>query len=59
MALDETIDNCPENPLNMLVKYNHHQIVALVSDITLTFIKSTGHASYTLGDILYVVVRHC
>ncbi|MBA0556334.1 hypothetical protein Golob_026444 [Gossypium lobatum] len=30
VALDETIDNCPENPLNMLVKYNHHQIVALV-----------------------------
>ncbi|TYG79762.1 hypothetical protein ES288_D02G162700v1 [Gossypium darwinii] len=30
VALDETIDNCPENPLNLLVKYNHHQIVALV-----------------------------
>ncbi|KAB2090361.1 hypothetical protein ES319_A03G118500v1 [Gossypium barbadense] len=33
VALDETIDNCPENPLNMLVKYNHHQIVALGSTI--------------------------
>ncbi|KAE8667675.1 Menaquinone biosynthesis protein, putative isoform 2 [Hibiscus syriacus] len=30
MALDETIDKCPENPLNMLVKYNHPGIVALV-----------------------------
>ncbi|KAB2041504.1 hypothetical protein ES319_D02G151300v1 [Gossypium barbadense] len=33
VALDETIDNCPENPLNLLVKYNHHQIVALGSTI--------------------------
>ncbi|XP_022776671.1 protein PHYLLO, chloroplastic isoform X13 [Durio zibethinus] len=30
VALDETIDNCPENPLNMLVKYSHPRIVALV-----------------------------
>ncbi|XVE74433.1 hypothetical protein DITRI_Ditri12bG0017000 [Diplodiscus trichospermus] len=30
VALDETIDNCPENPLDMLVKYNHPRIVALV-----------------------------
>ncbi|XWS69567.1 hypothetical protein CRYUN_Cryun04dG0190100 [Craigia yunnanensis] len=30
VALDETIDNCPENPLNMLVKYSHCRIVALV-----------------------------
>ncbi|XP_039036473.1 protein PHYLLO, chloroplastic-like [Hibiscus syriacus] len=30
VALDETIDNSPENPLNMLVKYNHPGIVALV-----------------------------
>ncbi|XVE91706.1 hypothetical protein REPUB_Repub01dG0034000 [Reevesia pubescens] len=30
VALDETIDNCPENPLNILVKYSHLSIVALV-----------------------------
>ncbi|KAL4281360.1 hypothetical protein GQ457_03G011440 [Hibiscus cannabinus] len=30
VALDETIDNCPENPLKMLVNYNHPGIVALV-----------------------------
>ncbi|XP_021292917.1 protein PHYLLO, chloroplastic isoform X1 [Herrania umbratica] len=30
VALDETIDNCPENPLNMLVKYSHPRIVAVV-----------------------------
>ncbi|XWS64136.1 hypothetical protein CRYUN_Cryun06bG0160800 [Craigia yunnanensis] len=59
VVLDETINNCPENPLNMLVKYSHRRIVALVSDIKLSLIKSTGHASFTLCDILYVVVRHC
>ncbi|OMO72203.1 Menaquinone biosynthesis protein MenD [Corchorus olitorius] len=30
VALDETIDNCPENPLDMLVKYSHPGIVAVV-----------------------------
>ncbi|XP_017971653.1 PREDICTED: protein PHYLLO, chloroplastic isoform X2 [Theobroma cacao] len=30
VALDETIDNCPENPLNKLVKYSHPRIVAVV-----------------------------
>ena len=59
VALDETIDNCPENPLNMLVKYSHSRIVALVSVIKLSLIKSIGHASFTLCNVLYVVVRHC
>lgn len=44
VALDETIDNCRENPLNMLSKYSHSRIVALVSDIKLSLIKSTRHA---------------
>ena len=31
VALDETIDQITENPLNILMKYRHHGIVAIVS----------------------------